>query len=69
MFRNPELIDVTSALIGGHRTSDLAMKEVQNAEERDADDWAGLFVTADRRFVLRDIIEPEGSDLAIIAAV
>jgi hypothetical protein len=54
--------------MSGDRTSDMAMKEVQNAKERDADDWARLFETADRRFVLREIREPDGSDLAIIVA-
>jgi hypothetical protein len=54
--------------MSGDRASDMAMKEVQNAKERDADDWAGLFEMTDRRFVMREIREPKGSDLAIIVA-
>lgn len=46
----------------------MAMKELQNAKERDAGEWARLFETADPRFVMREIREPAGSDLAIIVA-
>ena len=44
------------------------MKEIQNAKERDAEDWTRLFKMADCRFLLREIREPEGSDLAIVVA-
>ena len=46
----------------------MAMKEVQNGKERDEDDWARLFQKADCRFVLKEIRQPDGSDLAIIVA-
>lgn len=44
----------------------MAMKEIQNGKERDADDWAAVFHMADARFVLKEIRQPEGSDLALI---
>ncbi|KAF7508286.1 hypothetical protein GJ744_009431 [Endocarpon pusillum] len=50
------------------RGYDMAMKELQNAKERDAGEWARLFETADPRFFMREIREPAGSDLAIIVA-
>lgn len=46
----------------------MAMKELQNAKERDAGEWARLFEKGDHRFFMREIREPAGSDLAIIVA-
>lgn len=42
------------------------MKEIQNAKERDAEDWARLFHDAHPDFKLQEIITPPSSDLAII---
>lgn len=50
------------------RSFDLAMKEIQNAAERDAQDWAQLFDFADPRFVLQDIKTPPGSTLSLVCA-
>ena len=47
---------------------DMAMKELQNAKERTADDWAQLFHDSNQGFILQEIIQPTGSDLAIIVA-
>ena len=44
------------------------MMEIQNARERDADDWARLFQEADPRFRLDEIKSPPASGLAIIVA-
>ncbi|KAJ4288909.1 hypothetical protein N0V90_011250 [Kalmusia sp. IMI 367209] len=50
------------------RGFDLAMKALQNAKERDAQDWKDLFHNADPRFKLEDIKTPPGATLAIISA-
>ena len=44
------------------------MKGIQNAKERDADDWAELFAAVDPRFKLGEIVKPSGSALSIIEA-
>ena len=44
------------------------MKEVQNARERNADDWARLFREADPNLRLLEIRSPPSSNLAIIVA-
>lgn len=44
------------------------MKQIQNAKERDAEDWAQLFEFADPRFRFEPIVEPQGSTLAIVYA-
>ncbi|KAI9729773.1 MAG: hypothetical protein M1818_008387 [Claussenomyces sp. TS43310] len=50
------------------RNFDIAMKEIQNAKERDFDDWTELFEKADSRFRFRNIIQPPGSILSMIDA-
>lgn len=50
------------------RNLDLAMKEIQNAKERDADDWKKLFEDADPRFKFKGIKTPVGSILSMISA-
>ncbi|KAF2113610.1 hypothetical protein BDV96DRAFT_601098 [Lophiotrema nucula] len=50
------------------RTFDLGMKAIQNAKERDAEDWAHLFQAADPRFKLHEIIKPPEATLSIICA-
>ena len=45
------------------------MKQVQNAKERDASDWARLFHDAHPQFKLQEIITPPSSDLAIIVVL
>ena len=44
------------------------MKEIQNAKERDGEDWAQLFQSEDPRFRFRGIKNPPESTLAIIEA-
>ena len=44
------------------------MKAIQNAKERDAEDWASLFQAADPRFKLEEISKPPGATLSIIPA-
>ncbi|KAF2730279.1 sterigmatocystin 8-O-methyltransferase precursor [Polyplosphaeria fusca] len=50
------------------RTFDLGMKGIQNAKERDPDDWSLLFRTADARFKLQEIQKPPQANLSIICA-
>lgn len=45
------------------------MTTLFNARERTAEEWKDLFAKADPRFVLKQIIEPKGSALAILEAV
>lgn len=48
------------------RGMDLAMKTLQNAQERDQDDWVGLFKRASPRFKFISTQTPRGSQLSII---
>jgi hypothetical protein len=50
------------------RILDISMKAIQNAKERDAEDWALLFRSADSRFRLHPITTPHGSNLSIVCA-
>ncbi|TVY82896.1 O-methyltransferase aurJ [Lachnellula suecica] len=50
------------------RSFDLSMKGIQNAKERDADDWEQLFEFADSRFKFQGITKPNGSTLSIVNA-
>lgn len=45
------------------------MKAIQNANERDAEEWIALFKQADARFVLDEIKTPPGSALSMISFV
>lgn len=45
---------------------DLAMKTLQNAQERDQDDWVDLFKKASLRFKYIGTQTPKGSQLSII---
>jgi len=47
---------------------DLAMLEMQNARERELDDWAALFHEADSRFEFLGGEQPAGSRLWILKA-
>jgi hypothetical protein len=44
------------------------MKAIQNAKERDAEDWTSLFRLADLRFKLERIRKPTEAHLSIICA-
>ncbi|TVY81174.1 O-methyltransferase gsfB, partial [Lachnellula suecica] len=48
------------------RASDLYMKGIQNAKERDSADWAQLFESVDPRFSSLEVISPPGSFLSMI---
>ncbi len=50
------------------RSYDLAMKEVQNARERSANEWVQLFRDAHSQLRLCSIQQPPQSDLSIIVA-
>ncbi|KAI9644379.1 hypothetical protein NHQ30_007736 [Ciborinia camelliae] len=51
------------------RATDLTMKQIQNARERDQEDWTALVKSTDSRYHLQSISRPEGSELAIITLV
>ncbi|EPE28293.1 S-adenosyl-L-methionine-dependent methyltransferase [Glarea lozoyensis ATCC 20868] len=48
------------------RNSVLYMKGIQNAKERDEEDFRQLFESVDSRFRFDEVIKPEGSALALI---
>lgn len=48
------------------RSMDLTMLELQNARERELQDWKDLFALADERFKFVGVVMPPGSNLAII---
>lgn len=45
------------------------MASVFNARERSADEWRSLLVDADPRFMMKEVIQPRGSALAIIEII
>jgi predicted O-methyltransferase YrrM len=45
---------------------DLVMKGCFNAKERSAEDWTKMLKAADERFMIKDVIQPKGSQLQII---
>ncbi|KAI9646018.1 hypothetical protein NHQ30_005456 [Ciborinia camelliae] len=51
------------------RSMDLAMLELQNARERELNDWAKLFEEADPRFRFKGGKQPAGANLWILEAV
>ncbi|WZH40774.1 O-methyltransferase-domain-containing protein [Fusarium acuminatum] len=48
------------------RTRDLTMRQVFNAKERDIDDWEALLREADPRLVLKNVRQPEGSNMSLL---
>ena len=48
---------------------DMIMLAIQNAREREKDDWAGLFQQADKRFKFVSINAMENSASAVIVAI
>ncbi|KAI1075566.1 S-adenosyl-L-methionine-dependent methyltransferase [Whalleya microplaca] len=48
------------------RMMDLNMGAGFNAQERTVSDWKGILHNADARFILRDVIQPKGSALALV---
>ncbi|KAL9616206.1 MAG: hypothetical protein Q9160_008896 [Pyrenula sp. 1 TL-2023] len=48
------------------RATDLTMRQIQNARERDPEDWRMLLELTDTRFRLERIIRPQGAALSII---
>lgn len=48
------------------RTRDLTMRQVFNAKERGIDDWEALLREADPRLVLKNVRQPEGSNMSLL---
>lgn len=44
----------------------LTILEIGNAEERNIEEWKSLFDQADGRFILQAMVQPPGSNLAIL---
>lgn len=51
------------------RSFDLVMSSIQNARERELEDWKGLFKKADSRFQFRGVTSPPGSNHSLLVAV
>ncbi|KAI9663956.1 MAG: hypothetical protein M1821_007447 [Bathelium mastoideum] len=64
------LVEKSSFVKARHaRASDLAMKAILNAKERDLDDWKELFQKADSRFHYRGVKTPHESSMGILEFV
>ncbi|KAL6921176.1 hypothetical protein ACHAP8_010214 [Fusarium lateritium] len=48
------------------RTRDLTMRQVFNAKERGVDDWEALLREADSRLTLKNVRQPEGSNMCLL---
>ncbi|RGP66070.1 6-hydroxytryprostatin b o-methyltransferase [Fusarium sporotrichioides] len=48
------------------RTRDLTMRQVFNAKERGVDDWEALLRDADSRLTLKNVRQPEGSNMCLL---
>lgn len=51
------------------RITDLMMKSLANAKERDAEEWKAIFDATDPRFKFQPIVKPPGLQIAIIEAI
>lgn len=51
------------------RATSLTMRAIQNGRERDLEDWKNLLSRVDERLVVKDLVRPEGSALAILVVV
>lgn len=47
---------------------DLIISSIQNARERELEDWKDLFKQADKRFNFKKVISPPGSNHSLIIA-
>ncbi|KAF4628102.1 hypothetical protein G7Y89_g10046 [Cudoniella acicularis] len=61
-------IELLLTLVSINRCHDLYMKGIQNARERDPDDWAQFFESADPRFRFHGVDTPKGSILSFMCA-
>lgn len=48
------------------RLRDLMMMQAHNARERDYDEWVALLGRADKGLRLKNVVQPEGSDMAVL---
>lgn len=64
----PSLLLFIADRLSFDRASDLYMKGIQNAKERDATDWAELFASVDSRFGVPEVKTVAGSALSMICA-
>lgn len=61
--------EIPSGLEGRLRSFDLVMTSIQNARERELDDWIALFRESDARFEFAGVTRPPGSNHSLIGAV
>ncbi|WPB02360.1 uncharacterized protein RHO25_006994 [Cercospora beticola] len=62
----PAIGTVPPEIERNQRTLDLTMLTLFNAKVRELEDWKQLVATADSRFLISNITEPEGSRLSLI---
>lgn len=48
------------------RVRDLAMMETHNSNERELEAWKDLLASVDKRLVIKQVIQPMGSSMAIL---
>ncbi len=51
------------------RNFDINMLTLSNSMERELEDWKNLFAAVDSRFRWKGVVQPEGSNLALLEAV
>ncbi|KAF3025036.1 hypothetical protein E8E14_014352 [Neopestalotiopsis sp. 37M] len=61
--------EIPNGMEGRLRSFDLVMTSIQNARERELNDWIALFHEADARFEFEGVTRPPGSNHSLIAAV
>lgn len=61
--------EIPNGLEGRLRSFDLVMTSIQNARERELNDWIALFRESDARFEFEEVTRPPGSNHSLIVAV
>lgn len=65
----PEPGETSNFVLRANTSMDLQMMTAFNAKERTKDDWVDLFHEADKRLVVKQFLQPRGSNLALIEVV
>lgn len=48
------------------RVRDLTMMQVFNSSERSMEDWTELFENVDRRLKVKNLVQPQGSNMSVM---
>jgi 6-hydroxytryprostatin B O-methyltransferase len=51
------------------RVRDLTMMQVFNSSERSMEDWTELFENVDKRLKVKNMVQPQGSNMSIMELV